>query len=114
MRVAAGFALLSCFFLVPSWAQAYPDNVDCLLQAVGSADVKFVRNGSEYPAKEASDHLRMKMDKAGDQITTAEMFIEHIASRSSMTGEPYYIVLSDGSKKTAAGWLADRLKDCRK
>jgi hypothetical protein len=59
-------------------------------------DAIFIRNGDEYTAKAAAEHLQMKYKKAGKRIQTAEEFIKHIASRSSVSNEPYSIRLKSG------------------
>jgi hypothetical protein len=59
-------------------------------------DAIFIRNGDEHTAKAAAEHLQMKYKKAGKRVQTAEEFIKHIASRSSLTNEPYAIRLKSG------------------
>ncbi len=87
-----------------------PAKIERLIQAVAElANATFIRNGAEYDAREAADHLRMKWRAAGDQIATAEQFIEAIASRSSMSGKPYLIRLCDGSEVPAGDYLRQRL-----
>lgn len=56
----------------------------------------FIRNGSEYPAKTAAEHLQMKREKAGSRVKTARDFIDNLASESSMSGKKYQIRLKDG------------------
>ena len=57
----------------------------------------FIRNGSKYDARSASDHLRLKLKNAGDRVRTAEDFIKHCGSKSSMTGQPYLIKFREGA-----------------
>ena len=42
----------------------------------------FIRNGSEYNNKKAAEHLRMKLQKAGTKVKTADDFIRLCASKS--------------------------------
>jgi hypothetical protein len=72
--------------------------------------VRFVRNGSAYSAKDAAKFLRGKYNKMGEHVTTAQQFIDQIASRSSTTGEVYQIRLSDGRHVPAARFLGDELQ----
>jgi hypothetical protein len=58
---------------------------------------KFIRNGREYDARSAANHLRLKLKNAGDRVRTAEDFIKFCGSKSSMSGEPYLIRLTDGT-----------------
>lgn len=49
----------------------------------------FIRNGTEYRADDAVSHLRRKLNSARKKINTAEEFIDHVASQSSISGQPY-------------------------
>jgi hypothetical protein len=71
---------------------------------------KFIRNGKDYDARRAGDHLRLKLKAAGAQIKTAEDFIRFCASRSSVSGEPYRIRFSDGVTIEAEVFFRNRLK----
>lgn len=73
-------------------------------------DMKFIRNGSEYSCADAAKFLRGKFESMGAEITTAREFIERIASKSSMSGQPYHVKLSDGRLIPAAQFLFDELK----
>ncbi len=71
--------------------------IEKLLKFIENADVVFIRNGTEYSAVDASKHLRMKREKAGNKIQTAKAFIDNIASKSSVSGEPYQMKFKNGS-----------------
>jgi len=58
---------------------------------------KFIRNGREYDARSAANHLRLKLKNAGKRVKTAEDFIKYCGSKSSMSGEPYLIRFTDGT-----------------
>lgn len=73
-------------------------------------NAKFRRNGKDYDAKEAAAHLRRKLDAAGDRVKTAEQFIEHLATKSSVSGEPYEIRYADGKVVKTADFLRAELK----
>jgi hypothetical protein len=87
--------------------------IEMLIAEIESAEVTFIRNGSEHAPDEAAAHLRRKLSFAGDRIQTPEQFIEHLASYSSSSGKPYLIKLTDGRQIEAKGWLYDLLKDIR-
>jgi hypothetical protein len=72
---------------------------------------KFIRNGSEYEGKKAAGHLRMKLQKAGDNVQTADDFIRLCASKSFITGKPYMIRLSDGKTIKAEEYFRKKLKE---
>lgn len=75
----------------------------------GLKDAKFIRNGSEYDAQQAADHLRLKLRYAGDRVKTAEDFIVYCATGSSISGDKYQIKFSDGLIVDAAAFLRDKL-----
>ena len=69
----------------------------------------FIRNDSEYNCEEAGRFLRGKLASMGGEITTAREFIEHIGSRSSMSGKSYQVRLADGRIVPSAQFLGDEL-----
>ncbi len=70
----------------------------------------FIRNGVSHNAKAAAAHLRMKHEKAGKRIKTVEQFIDKVASQSSITGTPYQIVFSDGTRTDAKTFYQNCLR----
>jgi hypothetical protein len=92
--------------------------IDALLDSVKSSDVTFIRNGDEYTAQEAHDHLRKKL-KAGQnswfappkEEWTAQMFIEKIGSRSSISRKPYQVRFKNGKTVESRVWLTGILRD---
>jgi hypothetical protein len=71
---------------------------------------KFLRNGREYDAKEAADHLRLKLKTAGNRVKTADDFIRLCGSRSSLSGQAYRIRFADGTAMEAEGFFRNKLK----
>jgi hypothetical protein len=71
---------------------------------------KFIRNGSEYDAHAASDHLRLKLKMAGKKVKTAEDFIKFCASQSSITGKPYLMRFADGTTVKSEVFFRNKLK----
>ena len=72
--------------------------------------VTFIRNGDEYDAKKAADHLRLKLKMAGERVKTAEDFIRLCGSKSSVSGEAYRMRLPDGTVMNAETFFRERLK----
>ena len=72
--------------------------------------VAFIRNGEEYDAKKAADHLRLKLKMAGERVKTAEDFIRLCGSKSSVSGEAYRMRLPDGTVMNAETFFRERLK----
>ena len=71
--------------------------------------MKFVRNGTEYTCEEAGKFLRGKMDAMGGEVRTARQFIKRIASKSSMSGQPYQVKFADGKTLPAEAFLDEEL-----
>jgi hypothetical protein len=85
--------------------------IERLLAMVESAEGDvFIRNGQEHAAKDAAGHLRRKWKAAGKRVTTVDEFIDHVASGSSLSGEPYGVRKSDGMVVTANEYLREKLK----
>jgi hypothetical protein len=88
------------------------EEIERLLALVGSAEgTVFIRNGEEHSAKDAAEHLRRKWQAAGGEIATAEEFIDKIATKSSLSGEPYRVRRSDGTEVPASEYLREKLKE---
>jgi len=79
----------------------------------GMKGATFIRNGSEHSCQEAADHLQSKWEKHGSKIKSAEDFIEHLASKSSSTGEAYLIRTPDGKEKPSAQVLQEALRQLK-
>jgi hypothetical protein len=73
--------------------------------------VMFLRNGGEYDSRQAADHLRRKLARAGSRVQTAEDFIRLCASRSSVSGEAYRLRFPDGRIVEAERFFRERLKE---
>lgn len=73
-------------------------------------DAKFIRNGSEYTARNAAKFLRGKWDANKMEIKTARDFIDKAATKSSTTGKPYLIRLNGAADTPCANYLTAHLK----
>ena len=74
-------------------------------------NVVFIRNGKEYSSNKAADHLRLKWEKAGRRVETAEDFIELCGSGSSISGKLYKMRFPDGRIENSAAILKELLKE---
>ena len=88
------------------------EKIDKLILFIEKSNAVFIRNGNEYEAKEAADHLRMKRKKkkAGNKVKTAKDFINLIASKSYMSGEAYKMKFSNGSINNTRDMLYNELR----
>jgi len=65
--------------------------IDHLLDTVAASDCVFVRNGSEHQGAAAKDHLSLKRRRGKKYFSTADEFVDRLASSSSWSGKPYHI-----------------------
>lgn len=83
--------------------------IDALLRRIAASDATFLRGDTRWSGADAAAHLRRKLAQAPPgSIVTVDAFIEHIASRSSTTGEPYRVRTPDGRERPAADWLREQ------
>ncbi len=88
--------------------------IEALIAAVeNQTGAIFIRNGGEHSAADAANHLRRKLRGAGSRIKTAEQFIDHLASKSSSTGNPYALRLANGKTVDAGEWFRAKLAEIR-
>jgi hypothetical protein len=114
MRIITTAAML--IFLLASGARAdddVPAEIDYLLKAVGSSGCEFIRNGERHDSREAEDHLRMKYRKAKSYAPTSEKFIDRLASKSYLSGKPYFIECASEERIASGQWLMQRLIEYR-
>jgi hypothetical protein len=84
--------------------------IEKLINYIEKSEAIFIRNGSEYLAKEAADHLRMKLKKVGNKVKTAKDFIDLIASKSNMSGEAYKMKFKNGAIINTRDMLNNELR----
>jgi hypothetical protein len=91
-------------------AEAESLKIQYLVASIESLQgAQFMRNGKAYEAKQAADHLRLKLRRAGERCRTAEAFIRYCASASSMSGKPYEIRFANGEQVTTEQFLRRKL-----
>jgi hypothetical protein len=105
-------ALLS--FSAGAGAGTGEEEIQYLLESVGQSGCEFMRNEKSHDATDAEAHLRMKYRNGKFWINDAEQFIERIASKSSWSGQPYFISCPNTDPKLSAAWLLERLDAYRK
>ena len=80
-----------------------------LIHAVRESGCDFDRNGTLYTAERAAEHLELKYARGKRYADSAEAFIERLATGSSWSGEPYWMIC-DGDRALAAEWLGKKLE----
>lgn len=92
----------------PLGAQA---EINFLLTEVAKSECEFYRNGKWYDGKRAAAHLQDKYGSRLDArgISSAEEFIETVATRSSLSGKPYAMRCTGSTTVPSALWFRERL-----
>ena len=86
--------------------------IDFLIASIEKLQgAQFVRNGTAYSAKDAAEHLRLKLRRAGSKVSTAEDFIRLCASVSSASGTPYQVRFTDGRTLSSEAYLRQKLAE---
>jgi hypothetical protein len=98
------FAMMTEAFAIDAKVKA---EIDELISFVGESEVRFIRNGQEYSAREGAEHLRSKLAKAGDRVKTTDDFITGVASKSYLSGKPYLVKFPDGKTQPTGEWLRE-------
>ena len=99
-------------FATPAFAQQDVEQhkIAYLIASIAALqDATFIRNGQEYNAERAAEHLRLKLRYAGERAKTAEDFIAYCATGSSMSGAKYAIRFHDGRTIDSATFLHNKL-----
>ncbi|AZC70170.1 DUF5329 domain-containing protein [Pseudomonas chlororaphis] len=110
--MAAGIGVLAV--VSSAQAQTTPQaaqEIKGLLDFVEHSQCQFVRNGTEYPAPQARQHLEKKLNylEGKNMVSSAEDFIDLAATKSSMSGKAYEVRCPGGSQP-ASSWLKEELQ----
>jgi hypothetical protein len=113
MILAAALVVLALISGTVSAQETVEQNkIEFLLSSVQNLKgAKFIRNGSEFTGKEAAKHLRMKLQKAGGRVQTADDFIRLCASKSYISGKPYMIKSIEGKTVKSEEYFREKLKE---
>jgi hypothetical protein len=97
----------------PAHAANSEAEINALIRAIETSGFQFIRNGDQYTAAQAAEHLRLKYSKGKSYAQTAEAFIDNLASQSSISKKPYYLLTPKGEKIPSAYWLHQQLIQLR-
>jgi hypothetical protein len=104
-------ALLLALTVAASAQPSPAPAVIALLKAVEASGCRMERNGELHDAKDAAEHLRMKLERSGRPAMTADQFIDRIASASSISGTPYRVLCPGQPPVESRAWLRARLAE---
>lgn len=115
-RLRRLLAALALCLVLAAPALGQPDveraKIEYLIDAVAQLHgAVFIRNGTDYDARQAADHMRLKLRNAAACARTAEDFIARCATSSSMSGEKYRIRFADGRVVDNAVFLRQKLAE---
>ncbi|MDV6234322.1 YfeK family protein [Leptospira ellisii] len=113
-KISTVWIFLFCSVLFSVFSEEDPsfrNDLNSLMSSLESCQCKFVRNGSEHEPKEAREHMERKLKATDGRIGNIPDFIEHIASKSSVSGKPYLVKLKDGKTVEAKLWLTEKWKE---
>jgi hypothetical protein len=113
MRVLALLTALALLSPATVFADDTEAEIDYLITTVGESGCTFIRNGSRHDAEDAASHMRLKYRRGKRYAPTAELFIERLASKSSMTGKLYTIDCPGSETVPSGEWLSERLQEYR-
>ena len=113
MRLFVLIALCLAFGPVALADNQVDKEIDYLLDTVATSDCVFIRNGKEHRPEAAKDHLNLKRRRGEKYFSTADQFIERLASSSSWTGKPYYIRCGAEEQQLASTWFSEVLAEYR-
>jgi hypothetical protein len=107
---------LALLFLASTISAAEPsltarEEVDHLLAYLQESNCRFVRNGEEFSAQDARDHLSKKyayLLRKG-LVKEAEDFVRLGASKSSSSGKPYQVRCVGKPAVLSETWLSEEL-----
>ncbi|MGR5178458.1 DUF5329 family protein [Vibrio parahaemolyticus] len=101
--------LISGLFISANALADTEEDVLYLINQMRQSDCDFIRNGDSHNGTEAAEHLTRKWNYAKDDVTSTQMFVDDVASKSWFTGTPYQ-VNCQGKLTTSADWLTQQLK----
>ena len=83
-----------------------------LLEKVADSGCDFERNGSLHSSTDAASHLALKYDRGERYVDTTEDFIDRLATKSSWSGKPYWVICA-GERAPSGDWLRVLLAEVR-
>lgn len=111
MRIVIFALLFSALVPLSHAAEVSPSvehEIVALLDALGTSDCRFYRNGSWYSASDAQAHLTRKYEylRKKKLIGSSEDFITNGGTKSSRSGEAYQVQCGRNKSVPSSEWLS--------
>ena len=90
--------------------------INHLLDYLSQSRCQFERNGRWHGAREARGHIERKLRhvRKSSKDPSAEVFIQHAATGSSITGKPYQVRCPGDPVVASADWFRAELQRFRR
>ena len=82
--------------------------INTLILTVEDSGCHFIRNGKTYTPVESVAHIKKKYRYFKDDIDSIDKFIELSASKSLISGKPYYVSCGDEERQVSATWMTTK------
>ena len=79
--------------------------INTLILTIEESGCQFIRNGKTYTPVDSVAHIRKKYKYFSNDIDSIDKFIELSASKSLISGKPYYVLCDNGQRQASATWL---------
>jgi hypothetical protein len=90
----------------PSMAEdPLASQINTLILTIEDSGCHFIRNGKTYTPVESVAHIKRKYNYYKGDIDSIDKFIELSASKSLISGKPYYVMCDDKERQVSATWL---------
>ncbi|ULH28418.1 YfeK family protein [Leptospira weilii] len=113
-KLTCAFVLLFFISISAEENSDFRNDFNSLMAVLESCECKFIRNGVEHDPKEARAHMEKKLKVVEGRIQTISEFIDHIGSKSSISGKPYLVKFADGKTKESGVWLKEKWEEILK
>jgi hypothetical protein len=108
MRLFITISTLAIAMLVAVPAMAagsLASQINTLILTIEDSGCHFIRNGKTYTPTKSVAHIRKKYNHFEDDIDSIDKFIELSASKSLISGKPYYVMCEHEERQVSATWL---------
>lgn len=104
--LTASSLVTAMLITIPAMAEEpLASRINTLILTIEDSGCHFIRNGKTYTPVESVAHIKKKYKYFRNDIDSIDKFIELSASKSMISGKPYYVLCDDGQRQVSATWL---------